>query len=150
MQKLISARNITFIWSLLIFLACNNAKEDYYERPEWLEPPIYKLLEEKGNFSNYLQLVDMANYTQTLNGAGFYTVFAPTDEAFSDFLAKMNLTSIDQIDSTLAKKIVSYSMCVTPGSHESIDDFQDGSSTETEDKLFDIALKRTTYNYIWV
>lgn len=150
MQKLISARNITFIWSLLIFLACNNAKEDYYERPEWLEPPIYKLLEEKGNFSNYLQLVDMANYTQTLNGAGFYTVFAPTDEAFSDFLAKMNLTSIDQIDSTLAKKIVSYSMCVTPGSHESIDDFQDGSSTETEDKLFDIAFKRTTYNYKWV
>lgn len=150
MQQFRILRTVPYVLAILFLFSCNKAKEEYYERPEWLEPPIYQQLQEKGNFTNYLKLVDKANYTQTLNGAGYYTVFAPTDEAFQSFFAKYNFSSIDDIDSTFAKDIVTYSMAVTPASYETIDDFQDGTTTASPETTLDKAFKRTTYNYKWV
>lgn len=150
MQRSICLRIFTFILALSTIYGCNEAKEEYYKRPEWLEPPIYQQLKEKGNFINYLKLVDKANYTQTLNAAGYYTVFAPNDDAFSEFLSQNGYSSVDDIDSTMAKEIVTYSMAITPASYETIDDFQDGTSTATLESTLDKAFKRTTYNYKWV
>jgi uncharacterized surface protein with fasciclin (FAS1) repeats len=150
MQQFNLIRIFTYVCAFLFLFSCNKAKEEYYERPGWLEPPIYQQLKEKGNFTNYLKLVDKANYTQTLNGAGYYTVFAPTDEAFESFFATHNFSSIDDIDSTLVKEIVTYSMCITPASYETIDDFQDGTTSATLESKRDKAFKRTTYNYKWV
>ncbi|MDA3817465.1 MAG: fasciclin domain-containing protein, partial [Prolixibacteraceae bacterium] len=150
MQRSFYLRIFTFILTLSAIYSCDKAKENYYERPEWLEPPIYQQLEERGNFTNYLKLVDKANYTQTLNAAGYYTVFAPNDDAFSEYFSQNGYSSVDDIDSILAKKIVTYSMCITPASYETIDDFQDGTTTATLESTLDKAFKRTTYNYKWV
>ncbi|MEO8295634.1 MAG: fasciclin domain-containing protein [Gemmatimonadota bacterium] len=44
---------------------------------------IIETLQAAGNFSTFLQVVDRAGLTAQLKGAGPFTVFAPTDEAFS-------------------------------------------------------------------
>ena len=149
MQIKVIALSFSFIGMLLLLLGCNDPKDDY-KRPGWLEPPIYQQLKEKGNFTSYLACADKAHFTNQLNGSGYYTVFAPTDEAFTTFLSENGYSSVEDIDSVLAKKIVTYSMCVTPASYENIDDFQDGSSSATDESRADKAFKRTTYDYKWV
>lgn len=94
---------------MLLFAACND-KDEYYERPSWLEPPIYEVLAEKGNFTLYLQAVDRTLYSAVLKRAGNYTVFAPNDDAFRSFLSEKGYTSIDEVPVEELTKVVGYSM----------------------------------------
>lgn len=151
MRKKSSSFSVVLLFlSLMAFFACNDVQEEYYSRPEWLEPPIYQQLEDSGVFTNYLTLIDKANFSKQLSGSGYYTVFAPTDEAFENYFSEKGYSSVDDIDSLTANAIVSYSLAVTPASYEQIDDFQDGSASATDATRKDKAFKRTTYNYKWV
>lgn len=44
---------------------------------------IVKVAEENGNLTTFLAALNATNLTDTLNGEGPFTVFAPTDEAFA-------------------------------------------------------------------
>ncbi|MCU4162942.1 fasciclin domain-containing protein [Carboxylicivirga caseinilyticus] len=137
---------LSFIFTLLIVWSCKNEKDSYYDRPEWLEPAIYQQLQDKGNFNSFLACVDKAGLKSTLSGAGFYTVFAPTDEAFKTFLEEQSLSSISAIDEDLAKDIVSYAMIQNRYSLAELDDYQSVSQELIEP---DIAFKRKTTYYKW-
>jgi len=143
---------LVFIWVIIIsggFPGCDPQK-DYYARPEFLAPPIYQQLQDSGVFTRYLYCVDKSGYDKTLKGAGYYTVFAPTDEAFTKFLAENGFASVEEIPAELATKIVTYSMCVSAASYQQIDDFQTSSALVTPENKTDLAFKRTTLNYKWV
>lgn len=151
MKKMSSLKVFTIVLiSAFWVTGCNSTKEEQYERPAWLEPPIYQQLQEKGNFTHYLACVDKAGYTQTFRGAGYYTVFAPTDEAFAAFLLEHGLDSVGSMTDEMAKNIITYSLAVSPASFDQIDDYQNASTTATEASKTDVAFKRTTYNYKWV
>ena len=45
--------------------------------------PINEVLDRDGNFSTFIQAIEAAGLEGLLTGPGPYTVFAPTDEAFS-------------------------------------------------------------------
>ncbi|HKJ43743.1 MAG TPA: fasciclin domain-containing protein [Sunxiuqinia sp.] len=139
---------ISFIGVLLLFSACNKAKEDYYKRPTWLEPPIYQQLQDKGNFTDYLALVDEAGFKETLSKAGYYTVFAPNDDAFSRYFQKEGISSVDQIDSLTAQGIVRYSIVYNAFFKDALDDYQNSSLDTTQ--TYDVAFKRRTMYYKWV
>lgn len=47
------------------------------------EPGTIVVVAEEGGFSTLVTAVEAADLTETLNGEGPYTVFAPTDEAFA-------------------------------------------------------------------
>jgi len=132
----------TFIF--LLFSRCEDEKKKYYERPSWLEPPIYKILENRGNFTQYLKCVDKAGYKDLLSKSGYITVFAPTDEAFSKFLNEKSLTSIDEIDSATISKIVRYSIVFNAYTKDQLDDYE---STKNGTLIENIAFKRRTYYY---
>jgi uncharacterized surface protein with fasciclin (FAS1) repeats len=130
---------------IILFFSC---KEDpYYARPDSLEPTIYIQLEQKGNFSSYLSCVDRAGYKDVLSRAGYFTVFAPTDEAFSTFLASKNVGSVDNLSDELVNKIVTYSVIYSGYSKDQLDDFQ---SNDSLDWIDDVAFKRRTAYYNWV
>jgi uncharacterized surface protein with fasciclin (FAS1) repeats len=119
------------IFAALVLLAgCKKKFDDYYERPASLEPPIYKQLEAKGNFTQFLALIDKAGYKQTLGSAGYWTIFAPTDSAFSNdaqytaFLQSRGITSASAIDSTTAQMIVQYLLVFNGFEKDRIDDYQ--------------------------
>jgi uncharacterized surface protein with fasciclin (FAS1) repeats len=46
------------------------------------EPGILEVLAEAGQFTQLLAAIEAAGLTETLSGAGPYTLFAPTDAAF--------------------------------------------------------------------
>lgn len=106
------ARTVS-VWSVFCLLcALSSCKEDtYYERPSWLEPPIYEVLKADGTFSRYLQAVDRTSYASVLQGAGLYTVFAPNDSAFGAFLQEQGYGSVNDIPDDVVDRIVAYSIC---------------------------------------
>jgi len=101
---------LSFSFMAILLIACDD-KYDYYDAPEWLEPPIYEVLQRQGNFSKYLQCIDSTLYASVLKGAGLYTVFAPNDEAFAKFLTANGYASVADIPSEKIEKIVAYSIC---------------------------------------
>ncbi|SHF85133.1 Fasciclin domain-containing protein [Bacteroides luti] len=95
---------------VLFFGSCSKDFDSYYDRPSWLEDPIYQTLQSEGRFSNYLECVDKTLYSQVLKGSGNYTVFAPNDEAFAKFLKEKGYASVKDIPKSVANQIVSYSL----------------------------------------
>ena len=81
--------------------SCTKEELDIYKRPETLEPPIYQTLQNKGNFTTLLGVIDKSGYQRTLSSAGYWTFFAPNDEAFKAYFATTGLTlaSLDSIKS---------------------------------------------------
>ena len=70
-----------------------------------------------GQFTTFLKAVETTGLTETLKGAGPYTVFAPTDEAF----AKLPPGTLDKLmnDKEKMKELLTYH--VVPGSLKSAD-----------------------------
>ncbi|GAB6010958.1 fasciclin domain-containing protein [Viscerimonas tarda] len=103
---------LSLVCVAFLFIQCddNTERNAYFERPEWLEPPIYDVLEKEGRFGLYLQCVDKTEYANVLKGAGLYTVFAPNDEAFSLWMQEKSYASVADIPDEEAKEIVAYSI----------------------------------------
>ena len=92
---------------MLLLVRCTSDKEAYFERPGWLEPPIYEVLQKQGRFTNYLKCVDRTLYASTLKSSGLSTVFAPNDDAFTKYL---NGKSVSDLPDSLVNHIVAYSI----------------------------------------
>ncbi len=54
----------------------------------------------EASFSTLVDAVDAAGLTETLQGDGPFTVFAPTDDAFESTLDELGLTAADLLDDT--------------------------------------------------
>ena len=78
--------NSLIVISTIMILLTGCRKEEFdafYGRPENLGDPIYQQLQAKGNFTRFLDCIDKSGYKETLSKAGSWTVFAPTDAAFT-------------------------------------------------------------------
>jgi uncharacterized surface protein with fasciclin (FAS1) repeats len=133
-----------FLCVLCVFplIQCNEEVENYYERPDWLEKPIYEVLAQDGNFSQYLQCVDKTEYAQVLKGAGLYTVFAPNDEAFSAYLKEKTCSSVNDLPEEELKNLVAYSIVYSQWSSEHLGDYL------SEELYVPGAFKRKTNCYV--
>lgn len=134
-----------FLAALIILSSCKKDFNGYYDRPENLEPPIYQVLESKGNFKHILAAIDKAGYKSILGAAGYWTFFAPHDSAFQAYLASKSLNSVDQLDSATCRQIVTYSLVYNAFRRERIDDYQSGTGWVPAS-----AFKRRTAYYTFV
>nr|WP_315244866.1 fasciclin domain-containing protein [uncultured Flavobacterium sp.] len=132
------------IFSFLVLLSsCSkDAYDDYYERPDSLEPPIYQQLEARGNFKNLLVLIEKAGYKDILGKAGYWTMMAPNDEAFTKFFQEQGITDVNKVDAETASKIVRYALIYNAFRTEQLSDYQ--SSTGW---IVDNAFRRRTAFY---
>jgi uncharacterized surface protein with fasciclin (FAS1) repeats len=101
---------LSCITVLLLFTQCTKDFDTYYDRPGWLEDPIYQELQAKGNFTKYLEAVDRTLHADVLKGAGLYTCFAPNDSAFGLWLTQKGYDSIANIPQQEVEDLVSYSL----------------------------------------
>ena len=132
-----------FVIAMLLVLSCSDEEfDEYYGRPEDLEEPIYQILEERGNFTSLLATIDKAGYKNILGKSGYWTMFAPNDEAFSSFLQNEGISNIESIDSTLAGKIVRYALVYNAFRTERLSDYQSDTGWEE-----DLAFRRRTAYY---
>lgn len=131
--------------SALLCLMVNCRKklwDDYYSRPETLEPPIYQVLQSKGNFKSLLACIDKAGYGKTLSSSGYWTFFAPTDSAFAVYLQQSGIGSIEKMDSTTAQQIVRFCLVYNSFNQERLDDYQSSAGW-----VADNAFRRRTAYY---
>lgn len=112
---------------ILVFGSCRKKAFDaYYGRPSTLAPPIYQVLQSRGNFTNLLKVIDKSGYKATLSAAGYWTFFAPNDDAFKAYFASNTdgITSIDQITDSIARSMVAYGMVYNAFQTDHISDYQ--------------------------
>lgn len=100
--------SISFIGLLTLTGGLTSCSDDYeYERrePDFLGASIYDYLQQQGDFTTYLRLIDDLDYKQVLSLTGSKTVFPARDEAWTRFFAGDNpwgVTSYEQL--TAAQK----------------------------------------------
>src|SRR5690606_41858772 len=63
-----------------------------------------------GDFTYFLSCIEKAGYRNTLGSASSWTVFAPTDRAFQQFMSENNISDSSNIDKKLAEQIVRTAM----------------------------------------
>jgi len=73
-----------------------------------LPPTVVDLATFSSDFSTLVAAVVKANLTGTLNGSGPFTVFAPTNSAFSALLSGLGLSGIDTVPMETLTGILTY------------------------------------------
>jgi len=72
------------VFLLILFTTgCRDDSIDKYSRPEWLAGKVFTQLKEQPELSTFAKCIELTGYDTILDISGSYTVFAPTDEAFS-------------------------------------------------------------------
>lgn len=146
MLKIFKASGMLALLVCVMIAGCRKEEFDkFYARPAGLAKPIYQQLDSMGNFKNFLVCIEKAGYKNTLGSAGSWTVFAPTDEAFTAFMAENNITNINNISDSLAIQIVRTAM-IYDG--EKIDKLKDNFTKAGF--VEDVAFRRRTVYYDFV
>jgi uncharacterized surface protein with fasciclin (FAS1) repeats len=89
-----------------------------------------------------LACIDKAGYKGILSSAGYWTLFAPNDEAFAQYYQQQGIGGIAQLDSITAQKIVRYCLVYNSFNKDRLDDYQ-----ATAGWVPDNAFKRRTAYY---
>jgi len=82
------------------FVACGD--DDPVDGPK----TITELASETSNLSSLVAALDAADLVSTLNGAGPFTVFAPTDAAFDAFLSDNGFAALGDVPTDVLKNIL--------------------------------------------
>ncbi|MFV8376258.1 fasciclin domain-containing protein [Flavobacterium sp. LB1P62] len=128
---------------LALLASCSqDVFDEYYARPEGLEAPIYQRLEARGNFSNLTALIGKAGYKDILSKAGYWTMLAPNDEAFTKFFQEKGISNVTAIDSATAAKIVRYALVYNAFREGQLSDYQSSKGW-----VLDNAFRRRTAFY---
>ncbi len=99
---------------LILSVSCTNKeKEELFERPDWLKGTLYEQLKNDPNHQIYTDALELTGYANKLERTGSYTLFAPTDDAFTTFLASYG-GNIENVPEDILKGIVEYSIVNFP------------------------------------
>jgi uncharacterized surface protein with fasciclin (FAS1) repeats len=146
MRKLITVNVLVLFLIVTITLISSGCRkkafDEFYGRPDSLAQPIYQVLKAKGKFTNLIACIDKAGYKDILGAAGYWTFFAPNDSAFQAFFKERGITSVDQLDSGTAQKIVTFALVYNAFPKARLNDYQSNAGWVTNN-----AFRRRTANY---
>ena len=91
-----------FVATSLLFTSCSSDDEN----PVTVDNTITGIASKTPDFSILVQALVKADLATTLQGSDNYTVFAPTNAAFTAFLATTPYTTIDQVPTATLKEIL--------------------------------------------
>ncbi len=107
---------LLFAITLLLLYSCRQ-ELDIYKRPEWLEGKVYTQILAQPELSTFAKCIELTGYDQILNVSGSYTVFSPSNEAFSAYFTKnTKYNSVEDIPVAELTKIVKYHIVQNPWS----------------------------------
>ncbi|MDD4990999.1 MAG: fasciclin domain-containing protein [Paludibacter sp.] len=103
---------------ILVFLGASilvSCKDEYLLdnlMPSWLGSNIYDYLDEKGNYTYTLKLIDDLNYSDVLKRTGSKTLFVASDSAYNEFFKNNEWGVVKYEQLTLAQKklLLNYTM----------------------------------------
>jgi uncharacterized surface protein with fasciclin (FAS1) repeats len=91
-----------------LVVGCSKGYKEYFDEENTKGGFIYDRLNSNPEFSSFTKALERANIVQFLSQGGLYTVFAPTNEAFSKFLSANGYSSIDAVPLDRLYNILSY------------------------------------------
>ncbi len=125
MRKTFQQLSLLFILIAALTGCKKKIYDDFYGRPDTLAHPIYNVLTERGNFKSLIALIDKSGYKETLiTGAGYWTLFASNDDAFSKYFKDRGISGINDIDSATARAMLQYSLVFNSFEKNRLDDYQ--------------------------
>lgn len=115
MNKLLMNRLSSIIVLILfigLLVSCNDEYLYEEEIPSGLGSSIYDYLQEEGNYSNYIRLIEDLEYKEVLAKTGSKTLFVADDEAFERFYKDnpWGVKSYDEFSLAQKKLIMNFSM----------------------------------------
>ncbi len=113
-----------FVAFMLLFFSCKKEYNEFYARPDNLEQPIFQQLTSSGRFKSLTTLIEKAGYKETLSSAGYWTLFAPHDSAFTVYFKEKGLSGAEAVDADLARQIVTYCLVYNAFKQDRISDYQ--------------------------
>lgn len=127
------------LWLLcfpLLLLSCEDKMDEHYEVPDWVADNAWEVLSsgEHGNYSIFLQGLEIAGYKQMLEGKAILTIMAPDDDAFRTYLNAKGYTSISDMPVTEVSKLIGYHILYYSYNKEKLVNFRPTGSTETEEE----------------
>lgn len=125
MDKPFKKRLIVILMLFVAFSSCRKEEFDaFYGRPDSLADPIYQQLQAKGNFTSLLACIDKAGYKDILGKSGYWTMFAPNDDAFKKFFVEKGISGVEEINVEMATGIVKYALIYNAFKTDRLGDFQ--------------------------
>lgn len=98
-----------FVLLLVSFIGCKDITDQYiYKRPPWLEGKLYTQMSKNDDLSLFVQGIARTRYKDVLDRSGYFTVFAPTDDAMQAYLTEKGYASVDDIPVLIMEGIVRY------------------------------------------
>ncbi len=96
---------------IMLMVGLYSCKQDHLTLTTTSTVNMYSYLQQNPDkFSLFQQIVDKAGYASFLNTYGTYTLFAPTNDGVKAYLKTTGKASVDAIDATTAKGLVSIAL----------------------------------------
>ncbi len=107
---------LLFAITLLYVYSCKQ-DPDIYKRPDWLAGKVYTQILAQPELSTFAKCIELTGYDQILDVSGSYTVFAPSNEAFTAYFAQnTKYNSVESIPIPELTEIVKYHIVQNPWS----------------------------------
>lgn len=102
MKHLFKTFAVLFCASMLTFSCASKDDETTMDSPK----SIYELASSDSDLSSLRAAIDKSGLSTTLNGSGTFTVFAPSNAAFSTFLAANGFASLNDVPNDVLKQVL--------------------------------------------
>ncbi|MFZ5941636.1 MAG: fasciclin domain-containing protein [Bacteroidota bacterium] len=108
--------SVLFLLVAALFSGCNE-KESKYDRPEWLAGKVFTQIQDQEDLSIFAHCLQLTGYDTILDRSGSYTVFAPNNTAFQEYLdANPSFTTVEDIPIGILTELVKYHIVQNPWS----------------------------------
>jgi uncharacterized surface protein with fasciclin (FAS1) repeats len=106
------------LFIMILIVSCrNDLKNEKYQRPEWLAGKVYTQILEQPELSTFAYCIERVGYDSILDVSGSYTVFAPSNDAWSSyFSANSKYNTVDDIPIPELERMVKYHIVQNPWS----------------------------------
>ena len=99
---------LAFLFSSFLYGCKDIYDQELYQKPDWLEGKLYTQLESQENLSLFAECLQLTGYDTLLDRSGSFTIFAPSDIAFNDFLSENQYATVNDIPKAELEKIVKF------------------------------------------
>lgn len=89
--------------------------QDRFSNPPWLGGSSIQTLEERGNYTIFLELMEKANYTDPITKQ-LFTLFVPDDAAFESYFASAGISSVADLSEDEAVQLFTLHVLRNPRS----------------------------------
>ncbi len=131
---------LTLLWGGVLVSCTDDISEDSHYKPNKSSGNAYEMMQAEGNYSIFLRGIDLSGYKPIVDGKSIVTVMAPDDDAFSAFLQKKGVSSIDELnekDPQYLKNLITYHLMYYAYDWQKLVNFRpnEGDASTEEDRL---------------